>query len=156
MADGSGNRKPTGVIRDAKGRVVKGAANLNPKGRPKGIAARIRERFGDDGEKLIDIFEKIALGHVRATARDRMEAAKILLERAHGKTPETHVNLNANVDGGETVASLADLELESLARALTGGPEAPALPPQAVGMAVEDATYEPIPSDTANDSGNVD
>jgi hypothetical protein len=58
----------------------------NPGGRPKGLAKRVRELVGADGEDLAKIMLVIAYDEKEAT-RDRMEAIKWLSDRGWGKAP---------------------------------------------------------------------
>lgn len=60
----------------------------NPGGRPKGLARRIREEVGDDGEELVRLMLEI-LRDSRANVRLRMEAATWLADRGFGKPAQT-------------------------------------------------------------------
>ena len=62
----------------------------NPKGRPPGgcsVAEYIREKAGSDGRRYVDLLDGIAMDEKQPT-RLRVEAAKILLARAFGSTPQ--------------------------------------------------------------------
>jgi len=84
--------------RDAKGRLLKGGT-ANPGGRPKGLAAYIREKTSDltevaefmlatmRGRPVIGEGEEMSIHHIPAM-RDRLDAAKWLADRAIGKTPD--------------------------------------------------------------------
>lgn len=92
----------------------------NPNGRPKGIASKVREAT-NDGQDLIQLLVDMAQGRIKgASARDRLEAAKVLLDRGHGKAVETTVQVQADAREAETGAlgDLVDAELEAMARAL--------------------------------------
>ena len=56
----------------------------NPGGRPKGLAKRVRELVGGDGETIAQ-FMLDTLQNQDAEMRDRMEAAKWLADRGWGK-----------------------------------------------------------------------
>lgn len=56
----------------------------NPGGRPKGLARRVRELVGGDGETITH-FMLDTLKNEDAEMRDRMEAAKWLADRGWGK-----------------------------------------------------------------------
>ena len=58
----------------------------NPGGRAKGLQRRVRELCGDDGDKLATFLLGVLNGQKEKTS-DRLEAAKILLERGWGKAP---------------------------------------------------------------------
>lgn len=60
----------------------------NPGGRPKGLGAAIRAKYGEDGGKLIAALERFAMGKIKCTPRDRIQAIEILLERGWGKVPQ--------------------------------------------------------------------
>jgi hypothetical protein len=58
----------------------------NPGGRPKGLQRRVRELVGDDGDKLASFLFAVFTDEGEKMG-DRLEAAKILLERGWGKAP---------------------------------------------------------------------
>lgn len=68
----------------------------NPGGRPKGVAARVRELAGDDGGALLEIVATIA-SDTRASNRDRLEACRLLLDRGFGRSPAV-----VYIEGAET------------------------------------------------------
>ncbi len=66
----------------------------NPGGRPAGLAARVREELGNDGQKLIDFWKLLAFGTAediekaygeKPKLRDRQAAADSLADRGYGK-----------------------------------------------------------------------
>lgn len=58
----------------------------NPSGRPKGLQRALRERYGEDGGRLIKMLERYAFGRVKkASHRERIQAIGMLLERGWGK-----------------------------------------------------------------------
>ncbi len=132
MAAKSQNRPKTrkGLRRDGKpprSAFPKGKSG-NPGGRPKGIAARVKELVGEDGEKGLKILWAIATGKLAITQhalmtgvpyqatpgfKDRREALKELFDRGFGK-PREPVDLTTR-DGGSRgfdLAKLTDAELE--------------------------------------------
>jgi hypothetical protein len=58
----------------------------NPGGRSKGLQRRVRELVGDDGDKLAQFLFDVVSDTSEKTG-ERIEAAKILLERGWGKAP---------------------------------------------------------------------
>ena len=56
----------------------------NPGGRPRGLARRVRELVGDDGELILQFMVDV-LGDESARTADRLEAAKWLADRGFGK-----------------------------------------------------------------------
>lgn len=60
----------------------------NPGGRPQGICALLKKRFGQNGEKLIDELSRLAMEsedeHIRFKCLDT------LMNRGWGKPKETH------------------------------------------------------------------
>lgn len=90
----------------------------NPGGRPKGVHARIAA-MTNDGQDILELFADVMKGRIKGTPRDRLDAAKELSNRLWGKAPEMVVNLSAHGSLGEAAAEMADVHLESLARALT-------------------------------------
>lgn len=98
----------------------------NPGGRPKGIQQRIRE-LTDDGNLMLNLFADIASGKIKASQRDRLEAAKLLTDRLWGKSVEFQAVMNLAAD--EATQGLAGEALEALARTLKAAPAAAALPP---------------------------
>lgn len=61
----------------------------NPGGRPKGIGAALRGKYGEDGRRLIAVLERYAFGKVKKCShRDRLQAVETLLERGWGKPPQ--------------------------------------------------------------------
>lgn len=95
----------------------------NPGGRPKGLAARIRET--NSPERLATAFEEIAYDP-NTSARDRMEALRWLGERGYGKTPEVTL-VGAMTEEQRDAA--AELSRDQLLALIDTGP-APALPSQ--------------------------
>lgn len=70
------------------GRFAPGTSG-NPGGRPKGLSAFLRAKYGEDGGKLVQELEKIAFTKNKATpVRVRLEALRELLNRHSGKAPD--------------------------------------------------------------------
>jgi hypothetical protein len=80
-------RDKNGVLRDEKGRVVKGSGAINPGGRPKAVQSVVdlaREHTEDAVRTLVEI----ALNK-RATDSARVSAAAHLLDRGWGKPAQS-------------------------------------------------------------------
>lgn len=58
----------------------------NPGGRPRGLQRRVRDEFGNDGDGLVAFLAGVVTD-ADAKTTDRLEAARILLERGWGKAP---------------------------------------------------------------------
>lgn len=90
--------KPTRIQRDEKGRLLKGSANLNPGGRPQGLASFVRS-ITDDNRDQARFFAKLANGGVKgAQVRDLVEAHKWLADRGSGKALDVSATLTMNAD----------------------------------------------------------
>lgn len=93
------NNEQSASKRRGPGRPFKPGQTGNPGGRPKGLAAMVREVVGEDGQQLVKAMAVIAVGtaaqvrtffgeHVKRTARDRMQAVEFLADRGFGKAPQ--------------------------------------------------------------------
>jgi len=71
------------VVRDERGRLVKGSGSLNPGGRPKGISNLIRERYGDNLEDLLDMLDTMLKGV--SSDKIKKEIITDFLDRVYGK-----------------------------------------------------------------------
>lgn len=60
----------------------------NPGGRPKGLAAALRAKYGPDAQKLVSELEKIAFAKEGVPPRVRVDAIRELLNRHSGKPPD--------------------------------------------------------------------
>lgn len=60
----------------------------NPGGRPKGVAAYLKGKYGEHGERLLDELARFAIGRKKCTPRDRIAALIYLHERGWGKSPQ--------------------------------------------------------------------
>lgn len=62
----------------------------NPGGRPKGLSASLRAKYGDDAAKLVAELEKIAFSaSPKLQPRVRIEAIREILNRGWGKPTES-------------------------------------------------------------------
>jgi hypothetical protein len=87
-AENSTEAAPLRVV----GRPFEKGQSGNPGGRPKGIAARAREATGD-GAALIAYLVAVVENPAERTA-DRLEAAKLLLDRGWGRALAPRVELD--------------------------------------------------------------
>lgn len=83
----------------------------NPGGRPKGLAAAIRETW--PAERLQHAFTEIA-ENPKTSNRDRMEALRWLGERGYGRTPEVHMVGALNEEQRDAAAELTRDQLLAL------------------------------------------
>jgi len=97
-----------GCTRDAQGKLVKGSKPPNPSGRPKG-AAVVRELAQTYTEDAMRELYRVMTEAEKD--RDRMEAAKYILDRGWGK-PATSVEVQR--DNGESETKM--IELSKLSR----------------------------------------
>ena len=124
------------------------------RGTPAVKLARLIRDLTHDGVLLAETLVEIVTDG-ETTKRDRIEAAKVLLERGFGKPLETHLQVHASVDDAGAVTALADTELARLADLLSAGrataPQAPLPAPslEAMGRAdILEAEYRAIPPRT--------
>lgn len=83
-------------------------------GRPKGLAAKVREMTGDFTYQ-VGIMMDCARGALKgATARDRLEAIKWLADRGYGKAVETAVQIQGELEQ----VDLGDMSTEDLVSVL--------------------------------------
>ena len=88
----SGNRAKSVPDRDAKGRFVKGnTSNGGRKPMPEDFRRCVLENAPDALKTVLEVMRSPS-----ASNRDRLEAAKIVMERAYGK-PEGAVKLSTDV-----------------------------------------------------------
>lgn len=106
------------VQRDARGRLLPGQV-LNPAGRPKGVSELIDSLVGPLGAGCFEFLADVLKGRINATARDRIDSARILLDRRLGRAPETHIVAAVPSEVAEAMAALSREELLALA---TGRP----------------------------------
>lgn len=76
------NSAGTAVI----GRPFQPGESGNPGGRPKGLTRRVRELVGEDAEMVIRFLIE-TMHDSRVRRRDRLEAARHLLDRGWGRPP---------------------------------------------------------------------
>lgn len=90
--------KPT-VLRDEKGRLVKGGANLNPGGRPKGLREAIKASSYGDPVAFVDLLTKAIDGQWGDLGpRERWDAVKVFAAYAYGRPVESLAVLTGNLD----------------------------------------------------------
>lgn len=127
------------------------------RGAPAVKLARLIRELTHDGTLLAETLVEIVTDG-ETSKRDRIEAAKVLLERGFGKPLETHLQVHASVDDAGAVTALADTELARLADLLAAGrPSAPSAPLPAPSLDamgrvdILDATWSPLPAVTQPD-----
>ena len=84
----------------------------NPGGRPKGLARRVREIVGDDGE-AITTFMFGVMNDGSARNADRIEAAKWLADRGFGRAVQTF-DIDMNPSSAIDITRLSTPDLEAL------------------------------------------
>ncbi len=91
------------------------------------LARKVRE-MTNDGELILELLFDISFD-ADAPRRDRLEAAKMLLERGFGRALETQLQVHTQANDTATIGALAESELTRLADLLaTRGPQAPRQP----------------------------
>ena len=127
------------------------------RGTPAVNLAKLIRNLTNDGVLLAETLVEIVTDG-ETTKRDRIEAAKVLLERGFGKPLETHLQVHASVDDAGAVTALADTELARIADLLSAGrataPSAPLSAPslEAMGRAdILEATWSTLPAVTPPD-----
>ncbi len=100
-----------GTLRGEGGRLVKGHGGVPGSGRPKGLAARVRELV--DFDKAIEVLADIAYGKLAPAARiaDRLKAIEILCDRGHGKAVQT---IDVKGDDVGAIGEVKNLPLDRL------------------------------------------
>lgn len=74
------------ALRDARGRFVSGAPSPNPSGRPETSKEMVEAARAVSPEALQ--FLLTTMRNTKAPRRDRIRCAEIIIERAHGKSPQ--------------------------------------------------------------------
>ena len=114
---GQRKREASGPGKPPASTQFKPGNNANPNGRPKGIVQQIRE-VTQDGKIIIDTVMEI-LQDPKTGKKDKLEATKWLKEHGFGKAPDISLTGSlSDAERSQAAASLADAELETLARAL--------------------------------------
>jgi hypothetical protein len=91
------------------------------------LARKVRE-MTNDGELILELLFDISFD-ADAPRRDRLEAAKMLLERGFGRALETQLQVHTQATDTAAIGALAESELTRLADLLaTRGPQAPRQP----------------------------
>jgi hypothetical protein len=93
----------------------------------------------DDGRTIIEIVAGM-LVDPDTSGRDRLEAAKILLDRGYGRAVETSLTVNATAGEALELAALADSQLEQLVSGLRSRSTAASLPVRIPAEQLDDAT----------------
>jgi hypothetical protein len=86
LVHSKGKTTQTGLAGGVTGNGFVPGQSGNPGGRPKGLQRRVREEFGNDGDGLVAFLAGVVTD-ADAKTTDRLEAARILLERGWGKAP---------------------------------------------------------------------
>ena len=97
----------------------------NPGGRPRGLAAYVRENTGD-GKEMVDLMATIMRGEtidgIAPRIRNRMEAASCLADRAFGK-PTTQIEATSrSMSVDMTLSEMSSDKLVALLQASRGQP----------------------------------
>lgn len=92
----------------------------NPGGRKKGVAAQARQHAGEDGEKVLQFYADVVFGRVNASVAQRLDAARELLARAHGKAPDITISAELEPLDVEALSSVGADELVALIQDLKG------------------------------------
>ena len=84
----------------------------NPGGRPRGLAANIREKVGEDGEWLINELIRIARG--RGGAFGKVQAVRELLTRGFGAAPQFVEIISPDDNGYGFLKHATDEEIDQI------------------------------------------
>lgn len=104
------------ILRDPRGKFLKGSGTLNPKGRPKGTSFLSRLRMAtNDSQSAIDLIVGYVDGTIPCSAHDRLEAAKWIVDRTEGKALDRTVSLTAT-QAEDALRDLTLDEIKTLAR----------------------------------------
>ena len=84
------------ILRDKRGRILPGSSGISPgsQGRPKGVKARAREAMDSCGIHPLKFLTNL-LEDKKATNKDRLTAAGMLLDRGWGKAQQ-YIDLETN------------------------------------------------------------
>ena len=133
--------------RDSKGRLLPGHSQPGP-GRPKSLAAKIKEKT-NDLEEEIDIMIELAHGKYGVKGRDRIEAIKWLADRSYGRALEisAHADITSAVNGLlEGLPTSQLLEVTENLKRLTSVAQTPALPAEPETVDAELVSIDPEPA----------
>ncbi len=128
VSDSEDQKKPAKVLPEAFRNNIwkKGQKSANPGGRPKGVAAKVKELVGDSGEDVLTFFHRVMIGEEKGfKSGDRIDAGKELLARGFGKPVDIQAHFGVNDESAEDLKALASDALLKLASAVSGKP----LPP---------------------------
>jgi hypothetical protein len=85
----------------------------NPAGRPRSLAATVRDQVGDDGEMLIAELLKIARRR-GGGAWGKVQAIRELLDRGWGKAPALVAHMDVPSPSSDPYAHLTDAEKDAM------------------------------------------
>jgi hypothetical protein len=84
----------------------------NPGGRPKGLARRVREIVGDDGDEIVRFMYQV-MTDPKARMADRLEAGSWLANRGFGRSVQP-VDLDVNQPHALDLRDLSTTDLEAM------------------------------------------
>jgi hypothetical protein len=102
------------VPREKNGRFVKGGPSPNPGGRPRGVR-EVAEMIFAETSDLRDVVKFLVKTYKngKADLKDRLDAAKELLNRALGRPPQT-IELSGGVQVKTDLSRATEAELDAL------------------------------------------
>ena len=84
----------------------------NPGGRPRGLARRVRELVGDDGDEIVRFMFDV-MSNPKARMADRIEAARWLGDRGFGRSVQP-IDLDVNQPHALNLSDFSTEDLEAL------------------------------------------
>jgi Family of unknown function (DUF5681) len=119
----------------------------NPGGRPKGLARRVRELVGDDGDAIAQFMYSV-MKDVKARTADRLDAGRWLADRGFGRSVQP-VDLDVNQYPAIDITMVSTEDLETLLAILDrSGPEVTLLAQQSgeIPMDFSQSRQLPVPA----------